>query len=189
MLSEKARRQLVNSLIISRLSYRICMWGNLAESTINKGQVVLNAAARFVSGLRKSTQKLDLMNRCGWLTIEEMTRYFSLVQMWKSCRLNVPIYFTGKVSLTEDDLVSTGQPRLQFTAGTYRWKSVEHWNNLPEFLRGELRILRFKKGVRKFIIEERAERLQRRDDSDLDSDADGDQRLDLGPDPDPNILQ
>ena len=56
-MSFKARLQLTNSLVISRLSYMICIWGNTTPNYINRAQIVLNMAARVVTQKDKFTSQ------------------------------------------------------------------------------------------------------------------------------------
>ena len=92
--SQKVRLQLVNGLILSRLNYMICIWGNTSENTRSKAQVVLNSAARFVCGALKTTRISTLMTECNWMSIDELTTYFSLMCMWKTIWQKVPHYMT-----------------------------------------------------------------------------------------------
>ena len=52
-LSFKAKLQLANSFVLSRLLYVISLWGNTSETQVKKAQICLNAAARFVLGAPK----------------------------------------------------------------------------------------------------------------------------------------
>ena len=47
-LSERARKQLMESLIISRLTYGISLWGNTTNNYVAKAQICLNLAGRYV---------------------------------------------------------------------------------------------------------------------------------------------
>ena len=42
------------------------------------------------------------------------------------------------------------------TARTYMWKTADRWNNLPLHLRTELRISKFKTGVKRWSKDRRA---------------------------------
>ena len=74
-LSMKARLQLANSLVLSKLSYMVCLWRNATQNYTRRAQVVLNQAARFVSGLGRTTSRRELMDSCKWLDIEELAEY------------------------------------------------------------------------------------------------------------------
>ena len=136
-LSFKARLNLVSSLGISKMLYMICQWGNATDNHIAKAQTVQNQAARLVTNLPRTTSKKVLMNACGWLDVRQLTDYHSLVQMWKIIRWKIPGYFSEKVHVEDEGRLSTEAPRLQLTAGGFRWKTVSRWNNLPTYLREE----------------------------------------------------
>ena len=46
------------------------------------------------------------------------------------------------------------------TAQTYRWKTINTWNDLPDHLRGETNLSGFKTQLRRFLLEERRDRQQ-----------------------------
>ena len=153
--SQKVKLQLVNGLILSRLNYMICIWGNTSHSTKMKAQTVLNAAARFVSGARKTTRIATLMEECGWLTIDELTTYFSLMSIWKTIMNQIPQYMTSKIQTDTEMKISTSPPRLLGTSLSYRWSTISKWNLLPESLRRQVQMKKFKTGVKKWIKERR----------------------------------
>ena len=158
-LTFKGKRQLVNGLLISKLSYIICLWGNTDASHINKAQIALNSAARFVLNAGKRTRQTELMSCCDWLDVRELTEYFSTIQLWKVLRWNVPAYMEEKFQFIEDSKVWTKSPRLKLTREAWRCQSVEKWNLLPEYLRTELNLKSFKLQLKRFIKERRRENM------------------------------
>ena len=90
--SKKIKLQIVNTLLLSRINYMICIWGNSTETFNNKIQVLLNKASRFINNSNRYTKTTLLMENCNWLSVKEMTTYFSTLQMWKTLKLNVPQY-------------------------------------------------------------------------------------------------
>ncbi len=60
-MSKKAKLKLVNGLVLSRLTYAICIWGNTNDTLILKTQRILNTAARMISVLPKYTRQSDLI--------------------------------------------------------------------------------------------------------------------------------
>ena len=58
-MSCKARLQVMNALVISRLSYGISIWGNTTANQTRKGQIVLNMAARFITGKARTTKAAE----------------------------------------------------------------------------------------------------------------------------------
>ena len=154
--TKKVKLQLVNGLILSRLNYMICIWGNTSNSTKLKAQTVLNSAARFVNGSNKTTRIKTLMEECNWMTIEELTIYFSMMNTWKTIWNQIPHYMTAKIQIDNQMKISTTTPRLQGTALSYRWSSINRWNILPETLRRQVQLSKFKTGLKKWIKETRS---------------------------------
>ena len=152
-MSFKARLHLTNSLVISRLTYMICIWGNTTPNYITRAQVVLNAAARVVTQRDKFTSQKILMKECGWLTIRELTIYHSLTQLWKTVWWHIPGHLDDRITRTDDNTLITANPRLQITLKGYRQQSVLNWNSLPIQLRTEKNITRFKKGIKNWLAD------------------------------------
>ena len=90
-MSEKARLNLANCLIISRLSYMISVWGNTNKTQVRKAQVVQNLAGRLVTNLPKTSRQTEILDRCNWMDIQRLTEYHSLCQMWKFVKWRIPI--------------------------------------------------------------------------------------------------
>ena len=154
-LSLKLRLLLANSLILSILNYAISIWGNSNSTQTKKVQVVINTAARFATGLPRSTRQSTLMESCRWLTMDELTDYHSYIQMWKAVKWNCPEYLKDKLQSLPDNKISTSRPRLKITASAFRWSTVHKWNNLPDHLRAEMSITKFKTCTKRWIIDQR----------------------------------
>ena len=152
-MSTKARLNLVNCLVMSRMSYMICAWGNTSQNHLKKVQIVQNTAGRLVTGLSRYTKQSVIIENCKWLNIAELTEYQSLCQAWKTVRWNLPRHFKDRMILTDDQRIETNEPRLLITAQSYRWKTVGYWNALPENLRYETTLTRFKKQLKKWLRE------------------------------------
>ena len=116
---------------------------------------MINMAMRMVTGLGRTTKQSKLMQSCNWMDIGEITTYYSLVQMWKYVKWNISGYMEDKLSIMDEDKISTSHPRLQITARAYRHRTTESWNLLPHDLRYENAISKFKAGVKNWIKEQR----------------------------------
>ena len=150
-----SRKLLATGLIVSRLVYLLPVYGGTCRKYFNKLQVVLNNTARFVTGLGKRTSKRPLMVACGWLDIEEMIVYHSILQMWRTINLKVPLYLYRKLTINEDTTIETTIPRLQNTQIGYRWQTVQNWNELSQDIRENKSLISFKKQVKKWLVEKR----------------------------------
>ena len=58
-----------------------------------------------------------------------------------------------KIERGDDNRLTTTFPRLQLTRGAYRHKTVRTWNTMPDNLRAETRLARFKAGVKTWLKE------------------------------------
>ena len=74
LIPRSARRNLVNGLLLSKLRYLMPLWGSVSESLLNKAQILLNTAARWITGLGRKTKIRTLMEAAGWTTIREQVR-------------------------------------------------------------------------------------------------------------------
>ena len=156
-LSKAARLKLMNAFVLSRLSYMICIWGNSSKSQVMKVQVVLNTAARLVTGWTKTTRQQDLLDGCGWLSVDELTEYHTLCQVWRIIKWGAPSLMRSKLEQIEDNRLRTKQPRLKMTVDTFRCKGVTKWNKLPSHLREIQTLSGFKKQLKLWLKQRRNE--------------------------------
>ena len=152
IMSQKAKLNIINSLVISKLIYIISLWGNTIESQVRKSQVTMNTAARLVLDKRKSTRQIDLMKGCSWLNVRELTEFHFLIQL---TRWEIPVNLSRKFQVTEEYLIETKPSRLILTAEAWRSRTTEQWNNLPMDLRAEMSLKRFKIHMTRWITDRR----------------------------------
>ena len=150
-LSEKAALQLANALIVSKILYGIAVWGNASPNYIKSAQTVLNSAARMITGLRRTTKQQELMDRCKWLDIAQLSTLHSLTQLWKAVHWKSPVYLRDKLIIDDRMYISCCKPRLLLTSYNFRHRTIRNWNFLPDMLRNENSLLVFKKGVKELI--------------------------------------
>ena len=151
----KSRLMLVNGLVVSRLIYLIPLWGGAADVYIRKAQIVLNSAARWVTGLGKRTKTSVLMSRCNWMSVRELTAFHSLLNMWKTVHREKPRHIFNGLQVEDDYKLTTTIPRLQFTENCYKWRTVKIWNEMNGELRSNKKIGNFKLKLRRWISERR----------------------------------
>ena len=131
------------------------LWGGASQTMINRAQIVLNVAARWVTGLGKRTRVKDLMIAAGWLSIMEQIRTTTAISIWKTVHLHKPARMMQKLVCNQDLTLSLPPPRLISTRSCYKWRAVDLWNSLDPDLRNERSISRFKKRIKLQVLEER----------------------------------
>ena len=154
-LPQKARLLLINSYLISTLLYLLPVWAGTDIKYLNKIQVTLNNAARFVSGQGRRAHTLDLMKSCGWLTIRELAIYHTNITTWKLVNWSIPLNLSKRITIEQGNLISTRHPRILNSARSYRWRAIDAWNVQPEYLRTCCMIQSFKKMSKSWILERR----------------------------------
>ena len=152
-LSKKALLHLVNALILSRISYGICIWGNTNQSLQKQVQILINSAARLITQKNKMTRQTTLLDECGWLPIHLMIEKYSLTQMWKTIWWKIPMYMDEKIQRRPENKIETTPPRLLLTARSYRWTTVNNWNKMPRMLREEDNLVTFKRQLKTWMLE------------------------------------
>ena len=75
LIPKSCRKSIVNGLVVSKLNYLLPLWGTAPETYIRKAQILLNSAARWITGLTRRTRIRDLMDAVGWLTIKEQVLF------------------------------------------------------------------------------------------------------------------
>ena len=152
---EKSKLQLVNGMILSRIIYLIPLYGGTYPKYLDKLQAIMNNSIRFVTGYGKRTKTRKLMEAVNWLNIHELEKFHTLLLTWKIVRMNTPQYMSEKIKIDQENKISTSKPRLQNTMRGFRWKSIKYWNDLDTDLREEMSLPKFKRNIRKWIINQR----------------------------------
>ena len=150
-----SRLLLANGLIMSRICYLIQVWGSASTSQLKKVQIVVNRAARFVTGFHKRTSTIKLMNACNWLLMKELCSYQSLISLWTTIHRNIPKQICDKIQIDNDMFITTTPPRLITVAHSYRWRTVGIWNQLDTEIRTQHSLPRFKKALKNWIRDRR----------------------------------
>ena len=93
----KTQKMIGSSLITSTLSYIIQVYSSCSEYLINALQVQQNNAARSITKLPFMTPTKILLNQCDWLSVRQMSIYFSLTLLHKVVHERTPKYLADRV--------------------------------------------------------------------------------------------
>ena len=90
-----SRNNLARGLILSKLNYLMPIWGGATKKYIRKAQVLVNNAARWVTGVTRKTKTRILMKTVGWFTVEEQIKIATAIFTWKLVHMgNLLDYWT-----------------------------------------------------------------------------------------------
>ena len=156
---EKGRKVvLVNGLINSLIVYAIQLWGiGATKSQLRMIQSMQNQAGKWALGVGRYTSTAKALKRLNWLSVRQLIVFHSLTLLWKQCR--------GETDFMTDDLNwensrTMGVERLrsklykmEFRRNSWKYRTIAWWNLMPEALRTQKSLPRFRCGLRVWILE------------------------------------
>ena len=152
---KKCRLILANGFIMSKIVYLIPLWGGTYSRQMGKVQTLMNMTARWINDASRKTKTSILMEKCKWLNIRELIKYHSAIAIWKILKSGKPEHLRSRITLDEEGLMVSRNPRLQTTGLGLLWRGQELWNSIPQEAREAQTIARFKTNIKKWIMETR----------------------------------
>ena len=137
-------KMLLESLVLSHLSYCVTVWGPSLGSTLSQRlQRMQNRAVRLCCNLRKYDHISAFYHKLNWLPLPCFIQFKSLCSMYrqyhhfKCIPLEPPIVFGGTSSYcTRTPVYFANIPmfRLRFPQQFFRCRAIQWWNSLPPFV-------------------------------------------------------
>ena len=125
-----SRKQLAQGLILSRMWYLLPLWGAAGTTNLNRAQSLMNATARWVTGLKKRTRTTILLEKTGWLSVREQLILSTAVITWKLVNLGKPGRLLLRMQVLDNKEIQTTPNRLQTNKEAMRWRAARTWNQL-----------------------------------------------------------
>ena len=151
----KSRRILAEGIVLSRLKYLLSLWGGTVKKYLRKIQVIINMAARSVTGKGKRTSSKYLLKETGWLSATELVDYFSLTEMWRNIHQMSPSYMYQKLQIDDELKANITPGRMQMTRLSYRWRASCLWNQLEDEVKHCKSLPAFKVHIKKLLLDKR----------------------------------
>ena len=157
----KTRKMIGNAIVMSRIVYVIQLYGTAADYLINSLQVLQNKAARIITKLGWGTRTSVLLKQLGWLSINQLIVYHSLILVFKFNQNKKPAYLHGKFKknfsyrtrqATGNCIQVSETPGGDKTKTAFVHNSTILWNSLPLNLRKTQKLLKFKMELKKWIM-------------------------------------
>ena len=98
--SFETRKMLANGIFMSKLTYLIPLWGGCGVILRKCLQVVQNKVARVVTKLDWSTPPQKLLHQIGWLSVNQLMYYHSVLQVFNVKQHQTPRYLNSMFSKT-----------------------------------------------------------------------------------------
>ncbi len=154
MFSVSDAEKLVHAFMTSRLDYCNALLGGCPASSINKLQIVQNAAARVLTRSRKYDHITPILQSLHWLPIKFRISYKILLLTYKALNDLAPANLTNILSRYNPTRSLRSQnsgllvvPRIaKSTKGgrTFSYLAPKLWNSLPDNVRGSDTLSLFK---------------------------------------------
>ncbi len=142
MLSVSDAEKLIHAFMTSRLDYCNALLGGCPASSINKLQIVQNAAAGVINRSRKYDHITQILQSLHWLHIKFRISYKILLLAYKALNDLAPAYLNNLLSRKDPTRSLRSQnsgilvvPRIaKSTKGgrTFSYLAPELWNSLPD---------------------------------------------------------
>ena len=158
----KNRKMIAEGIIMSKLTYLIALWGGTSGYLIKSLQIIQTSAARVVTKLDWSTPTSELLNQCGWLSVQPLVVYHSVLMVYKVVRTESPAYlhsmfqtkYQYRTRQADSGVIKHMRcPKLTLTCQSFRFQASGHFNNLPSSIRNSETLQGFKMLVKKWILE------------------------------------
>ena len=170
-LSVEARKTVVHAFVSSRLDYCNSLLFGVTDSLVQRLQAVQNAAARLVSGTRRSEHVTPVLRQLHWLPVRQRIEFKMAVLVYKALNGLSPQYLadhcqlittTGRRRLRSSNVATCDVPRTRTTLGdrSFTAAGAHLWNNLPLHLRDfELSLSEFRRLLKTHLFGRRSRRL------------------------------
>ena len=124
-------------------------------------QIIMNKVARVVTRLDWSTPAKVLLAQCGWLSVNQLIFYHSVLQVHKLKLSKIPKYlhtmhnswtYQYRTRQAESGLIQLiGKPKLDISKNSFKWRAANQYNQLPLEIRNCLTIESFKLQAKAWI--------------------------------------
>ena len=151
---------LANGIFLSKLSYMIALWGGCGVGLRKSLQIIQNKAARFVTKLDWSSPTSTLLGQMGWLSVNQLIFYHSVLLVYKVKMSKSPMYIDNMFNWSyiyntrqaEGGLIKIiGKPKLDVSRTNFRMRAANYYNQLPTEIRGSTTLAIFKSTVKSWI--------------------------------------
>ena len=148
------RKTITEGIFNSVLLYCLPLFGGMDNGDLKDLQVLQNKAAQIATLSPPRAERLVLFNRLGWLTVNQLIFYHSVISIFKIRSSNEPEYLAEIFSKdSRNERIVIPNIDLRLTQNSFTLRGANSWNLLPLNLRKQSKIGSFKKLARKWICE------------------------------------
>jgi len=152
---------IAEGLFMSKLNYLIPLWSGCGTGLKRDLQKIQNRVCRVVTRSDWSTPTEELLRQCGWLSVNQLGIYHSVLLVHKTKLSEKPLYlhkmhheekYCRLTRQAKDEQIKlVGNPRSEVSRGSFRWRSASFYNMLPKQIRDMGNIESFKTALKLWI--------------------------------------
>ena len=115
-------------------------------------QLMQNTAARIVTGLPKWCSRDLMFDRIGWLTVQQLIFYHTVILVYKIRKNNQPEHLAELLKRdSRNNRIMIPRFNLQMTNRSFTVRGADSWNLIPRTIREESKIGTFKKMLKDWV--------------------------------------
>ena len=166
--SFKAKLNIANSIIMSKILYLLPLYGGCPEYLLNAIQSKQTEEMRYVTGKRwvvpgrQYVSTADLLKECGWLSIRQVSFYTTVLTVHKTIVHRIPEllyekltsgrrYVTRGASGHIVERSSVEEARLNIASTSFRWRGHRQHSSIPDSLKNEQNMAIFKSKLKLWV--------------------------------------
>ena len=138
------------------LCYCLPLFGGCNSSDIKSLQVQQNKAAQIVLSIPRRSHRNIMFDKLNWLTVNQLIVYHTLLRIHRIRQVGEPEYLAEIVNKSSRKLqgkIVVENLKLELARRSFTFRGAVQWNKLPTELRLEVKLSKFKKGLKKWVIE------------------------------------
>ena len=158
--SFRNRKMIANGIFLSKLTYLMPLWGGCSKELVKTLQTIQNKAARAITKLDWNTPTAVHLKQCGWLNVQQLIVYHSVLLVYKVLKTKSPKYlydmfstpYNYKTRQADEDKIRHEQKlKRDLAADGFRWRAAGQFNQLPLNIRNLASYPKFKISAKNWI--------------------------------------
>ena len=146
------RKSIAEAIFTSVLAYCLPLFGGLDKNDIQHLQIIQNKAARIVCRSPHYSKRSPLYDKLGWLTVNQLISYHTLVAIKKIRIDKEPRYLAKYLTMdSRNNRIMVPNQMLSIMSRSFCIRGADQWNLLPYRLGVEEKIGPYKTKLRGWI--------------------------------------
>ena len=147
------RKILVDGLFNSVLCYCLPVFGGSTNGVIEKLQVLQNRAAQLALNVPPRTHRVDMFERLGWMTVQQLIAYHTLIVILRVRLKGAPEHLAEQLTReNRQGKIVLKNSKLDLYRKSFIFRGATLWNKLPDSVKNVNSVGTFKRNVKQWIF-------------------------------------